>query len=285
MGGNGGVGRDRGRRRTGTWSGCCAAFPFAAPASPEARTAVGDSPGARRHRGSESAGADSRAVATALARGLVEPGVEGNLVATATGRALLRRSLAGADGYAAQHQERAAVVVNDPGLGAIRVTVNQDESPLAWLRRRKDKDGRPLIDAAEFAAGERLRADYERGLIMPRVTANWTATVADRHRDGSAGGMVELTEAALAARRRVEKALETVGPEFSGLLVDFCCFLKGLEQIERERRWPARSAKVVLRLGLNSLARHYGLAATASGRDRSGTILHWGAEDYRPTID
>ncbi len=239
----------------------------------------------KRTRRSQSADPDARTVAAALARGLVEPRADGNLVATATGRALLRRSLAGADGYAAQHQERGAVVVDDPGLGSIRVTVNHDESPLSWLRHRKDKDGRPLIDAAEFAAGERLRSDYSRGCIMPRVTANWTATVADRHRDGSAGGMVELTEMALAARRRVETALDSVGPEFSGLLVDFCCFLKGLEEIERERRWPARSAKVVLRLGLSSLARHYGLAATASGRSRSGAILHWGAEDYRPTID
>ncbi len=208
---------------------------------------------------------------------------DGGLVPTETGRALVRRSLAGADGYAAQHQERGKVVVDDPGIGSIMVTVNHDESPLSWLRRRKGADGRPLIDAAEFAAGERLRSDYTRGCILPRVTANWTSTVADGHR--GAGGMAELTEAAIGARRRVEKALDSVGPEFSGPLIDFCCFLKGLEEIEHERRWPARSAKVVLRLGLGSLARHYGLAATASGRKRSGPILHWGAEDYRPTIE
>jgi hypothetical protein len=165
-----------------------------------------------------------------------------------------------------------------------RAIVNQDESPLAWLRSRKGRDGRPFIDAAAFAAGERLRADFTRGQMMPRVTANWTATVARGRRDGS-GGAAEFTEATLAARQRVKRAIEDAGPELAGLLIDFCCFLKGIEEIEKERQWPARSAKVVLKLALSVLARHYGLAPKARGLPRSMGVRHWGTDDYRPTID
>ena len=51
------------------------------------------------------------------------------------------------------------------------------EGPLAWLRRRKDKDGQRLITEPQFAAGERLAADFQRAQLAPRVTANWSAVV------------------------------------------------------------------------------------------------------------
>lgn len=156
---------------------------------------------------------------------------------------------------------------------------NDRESPLAGLMRRRAKGGGAYLHRREFEAGERLRHDYDRGMIMPRFGVNWIAPVAGR-KAGRPSGAVELTEAALAARRRVDAALEAVGPELSSVLVDVCCFLKGLETVEFERQWPARSAKLVLKTALAALARHYWPEPVRTAHRRH----HWGAPGYRPQI-
>lgn len=158
---------------------------------------------------------------------------------------------------------------------------NCDESPLAWLARRRDKSGRPMIDSREFEAGERFRADFHFAQMTPRVTANWSLdTSGGGRRRGGAPGMVALCDNVVAAQERVRRALAVVGPELAGVLVDVCGHLKGLEHAERRAGWPARSGKVVLQLALQALARHYGLKGEPRAVSRQ-----WGAEDYRPRID
>lgn len=168
----------------------------------------------------------------------------------------------------------------DPEAAAGTVLVDEAESPLAWLARRKGRDGRAMIEPVQLLAGERLRADFTFAQIGPRVTVDWTAALAPGA-SGGGGGPAAMTDAVLAARQRLAAALRATGREFSGLLLDVCCFLKGLEEIERERGWPARSAKVVLQLGLDRLARHYGLAATARGR-AGAPLRAWRADVRDP---
>ena len=158
--------------------------------------------------------------------------------------------------------------------GVMQVMVNDSESPLAWLARRKGRDGRAMIAPEQFIAGERLRADFTRAHMMPRVTSTWTGVAGTK---GAGGGAGEMTDLILASRQRVRLALDACGPEFSGLLLDVCCFLHGLEDVERERGWPSRSAKVVLQLALDRLARHYGLYGNTKGTG-SG-VRTWLADD------
>jgi hypothetical protein len=157
------------------------------------------------------------------------------------------------------------------------------ERPLAWLRRRKDKDGQPLVTEPQFNAGERLAADFWHAQLMPRVTADWSAAATSRRtRRAVPGAGVEMSDNVAAARQRVHRALDAVGPELAGMLVDVCCHEIGLEAAERIQGWPQRSGKLVLRLALTSLARHYGLIAPPPRWPR---MRHWGSEDYRPDLE
>ena len=156
---------------------------------------------------------------------------------------------------------------------------NDAESPLAWLRTRKDKSGAPLISDAQYLAGERLRHDFERAMLSRRITTNW-----DMAGSGARGAnsTLELSDGAIAARERYIRALEAVGPELASILAQVCCLAAGLEQAERVLNLPQRSGKAVLGLALTALARHYGLL-TDTGRRRNG-LSHWGLPDYRPAI-
>jgi hypothetical protein len=176
------------------------------------------------------------------------------------------------DSFRHQHlQLRDHAVVTEDGRAG--VLIDDMESPLAWLARRRGRDGRALIAPHQLQAGERLRADFTLAHLTPRITSNWESPVA-----AGQGGAGKSTDATIAARQRMHHALDAVGPEFAGLLLDVCCFLKRLEDVERERAWPVRSAKIVLQLALDRLARHYSYAAEARGRAHAAPRT-WVAED------
>lgn len=206
---------------------------------------------------------------------------QGRLCMTETGRAFLARRASAHDGkglspvdaFRAQHL---SIVDGDVSVRSrIGPKFDESESPLVWLSRRKGTDGRSLIEPHQLQAGERLRAEFTMAQMMPRTTSNWHSPIAGRRRDGNAGE--HMTDRVVAARQRMRHALDAVGPEFSGLLLDVCCFLKKLDEVERERRWPARSAKVVLQLALERLARHFGYQHAATGK--AAAVRSWAAED------
>jgi hypothetical protein len=225
------------------------------------------------------ASAPAAAVDLLLTQGLARwdgQGADRRLLPTDEGRAFLGRQAApkGADPFRAQHSPLAL----HGGGGAL---LDEGESPLAWLARRKDRDGRPFLAPQQLEAGERFRRDVTQAQLLQRVTADWEASGAGR--GGSPGA--SIADVAIDARRRLARASAAVGPDLAGLLTDVCGYLKGLELVETERGWPHRSAKVVLRIALDRLAAHYGLAGEARGPERARGLLHWGAEDYRPRLE
>lgn len=158
-----------------------------------------------------------------------------------------------------------------------RVLVNRDESALARLARMKKPDGTPFLDAAQVNAGERLAAEIMRAGMVPGITMRWDAT-------GATGdARLNPTDLMVASRQRVEAALDAVGQEFAGLLLDVLAFAKGIEQVERERHWPSRAGKIIVSLALTRLALHYGYAVEARGAETVRQRV-WRAPDARPTI-
>ena len=138
------------------------------------------------------------------------------------------------------------------------------------------------VDAAQYAAGQRFGRDVASAQLLPRVTSDWSGQV---RAPGAGPRNLTPSEMAVAARQRLDRAANALGAELANLLIDVCGFQKRLELVERERAWPARAGKLVLRIALDRLADHYGLASMARGPERDGRIRRWGASDYRPSVD
>ena len=159
------------------------------------------------------------------------------------------------------------------------------ESPLLRLLHRKDAKGRLYIDAIQFAAGEKLRVDFERAHLSARVTSAYAESAGSggRHWQMSDNAVEKMSLGAMDARDRLRAAFEAVGPELSGILYQVCCLVAGFEAAEAALALPMRSGKAVLALALTRLARHYGLIHNRRPHKRDA-ISHWAMDDYRPQI-
>lgn len=163
---------------------------------------------------------------------------------------------------------------------------NDQESPLYRLFSRRDSSGRAVINEFQFAAGERLRIDYERANLERRITSSWSGTGGGAPAFGamSDNHIANLCDAAIDARRRVHAAFDAVGPELAGVLYYVCCLAAGLEQAERRLDYPQRSGKAILAMALTRLARHYRLLRAPERSDLAPSVDHWALADYRPRI-
>lgn len=151
------------------------------------------------------------------------------------------------------------------------VTVNLAESPLGWLFARG------FVSQRQFDAGERLRSDWERAQLAPRVTMSWDAAPANRGRGGAASGP-DLNGAQIDAKRRFDGAIAAAGPGLADILWRVVCAGEGMRDAETALGWPARAGKLVLTLALDRVAAYYKIPPEmrkrrAPGAERGTDVL------------
>lgn len=134
--------------------------------------------------------------------------------------------------FQGQHADWGTPTVADDAGKRQKLRVNFSESPLAGLARRKGSDGKAFLGPELVQAGERLREDFERAQMGPRVGQNWDRFLTNSDRGGFIGDG-GIGEGPRDARKRVSDALDTLGPGLSDVVMRVCCFLEGLESAEK----------------------------------------------------
>ncbi|WP_158963791.1 DUF6456 domain-containing protein [Chachezhania sediminis] len=191
---------------------------------------------------------------------------------TAMGRSALNRFLAAQENAAREESDYGFADAQRPfGSGPARFRNDADcgpgdrsarrmryvavESPLTALSRRRDGNGQPFLTPDLVRAGERLREDFELSQMGPSIAQNWESFLTGGVRSIVAGEGASRGTAG--ARDRLRRALGDLGPGLSDVALRCCCMLEGLETAEKRLGWSARSGKIVLRIALQRLKRHY----------------------------
>jgi hypothetical protein len=147
-------------------------------------------------------------------------------------------------------RERESASARQTKIASRSVTVNLAESPLGWLKSRG------LVSERQFEAGERLRADWERAQMERSTTMRWDAPPTGKVARGAPEAL-DPTHAQIAAKQRLEAAVEAVGSGLSDVLWRIVCAGEGMRDAERALGWPARAGRLVLGLALDRLADFY----------------------------
>jgi hypothetical protein len=191
----------------------------------------------------------------------------------AEARTWLRRQLLAGAELGEQHR----VTTRKPDGTRINLT----ESPLSRLAVAAAGEATPFLEKHQVEAGERVRRLAERARLQPRVTMNYSGA----HTAGGKGAATaaEITDMAAEARVELARLYRLLPRECAEVILDVCGLCKGLQTIETERGWPRRSAKLVLRIGLEQLAQRYGYASSITGAQTRRPHA-WLDEGARPHV-
>jgi hypothetical protein len=203
----------------------------------------------------------------AISRGLLQSDEKRGLIVTDAAPKWIKRTKSGAatpiasgNIFGSQHWDLAEREIFDASGDLVLVHANVEDSPLLRLYRQLDGDGIRFLSEAEFAAGEKFRQDYARSAMGRMSASNWGSVRQGNSAARAAFGADHGTGAALDARRRVMDALGTVGPVLDRVLFALLVREQEVRILETDLSWPKRSGKIVLKIALSRLARHYGLS-------------------------
>lgn len=111
-----------------------------------------------------------------------------------------------------------------------------------------------FLNAAHIEAAVIVMRLFERAQLQKSIMQNYAQRV---DYGGSVGG--ELGEMALDARKILAQLHAHLAADCLSVVMDVCGYEKSLTMIETERIWPRRSAKMVLRIGLEQIGRYMNL--------------------------
>ena len=180
---------------------------------------------------------------------------------------------------------------NDPKISAItlktiydqkttrKVAFNQNENVILKLNKKYDKKGNPIISLEQMNAAIKLQKDYEKAQLRQKITLNWES-FKNKTQKNKKYTQYTQSETGSRARKRLQNALNYVGPELTPILIKICCMEHGLTQTETNLQIPKSSARIILQIALTRLARYYGFEQKTD----KIPINHWGAQDYKPKI-
>ena len=131
-----------------------------------------------------------------------------------------------------------------------------------------------FLEPHQIEAARRIRMLFERSQLRQRITMNYGPRISGGRPSNG------ISDLASDARDRLSRLTRQLPSECAGVVIDVCGYELGLQAIELNRGWPRRSAKLVLRIGLEMVADGLGLNARACGRAR-GPSRHW--MDAKPT--
>lgn len=203
-------------------------------------------------------------------QGLIEI-CRGKVSARPEARSWLRRQRSISGEFGDQHR---TITHSDRG-----VRTNVEAQTLRRLAAPSAKEA--FLSGHHLAAAERISLWGRRAQLQPRVTMSYDPTYNASHKSGAGAG-ADITDMAAHARKQLNDLLKEMPKDCGDMLVDVCVYEKGLQTIEQERRWPRRSAKLVLRIALEQAAKMLNLSEVAHGKSRIKPQI-WSEPGQRPT--